>query len=132
MFAHPYCCSVALVSSFLFSGFPAKNGISKRIATRCVRIIKGLCANCANGFAGVFPSSHKLRPFPDGQESNLLQRFEALSKNFRSEVQVLLGQEQEAAKDLVPGAEATPRILAFRAKPCLTDVVYWFYSFMSM
>ncbi|CAJ1457322.1 unnamed protein product [Effrenium voratum] len=36
----------------------------------------------------------------DEAESNLLQRFEALSKNFRSEVQVLLGQEQEAAKDL--------------------------------
>jgi len=35
-----------------------------------------------------------------GDESDLLKRFETLSRNFRSEVQVLFGQEKETAKDL--------------------------------
>lgn len=45
---------------------------------------------------------HASEEFPEehGDENDLLTRFETLSRNFRSEVQTLFGQEKETAKDL--------------------------------
>eukprot|EP00435_Cladocopium_sp_Y103_P019212 s1016_g4.t1 len=80
----------------------AKNAILVYRLSFTSRAMGGACAESQLPALMECYGMHASEEFPEehGDENDLLTRFETLSRNFRSEVQTLFGQEKETAKDL--------------------------------